>query len=517
MTISLTPGSTIAQRYRVVQLLGEGGFGRAYLAEDLNRFGELCLMKEFAPQVQGADALAKARELFQREAGVLYQLKHPQIPEFRELLQVRWQGQESLFLVQQYIQGVTYWELLQQGRRFEEATIRQLLLDILPVLSYIHDRGVIHRDIAPDNLIQQAGTGKPVLIDFGGVKQVAISAVHHLAHQPMPTHLFKAGYTPPEQMRGYVQPASDLYALAVTMLVLLTGRPPTELYNSYRGDWQWQMIPISPELRSVLARMLADRIENRYPTAEAVIQALTSATPLPAKTMARSRLMNHLTALPTLVVSPWRQRTVYGGHQDSRSAPVPTQSYETEANGSLWTDLRAGLGMLVRVTWWTLRTTVLLLLWVIKAAGLLVEFLFNSAEFVYRTITLLLALAVIGGLFALTMVLRGAWQPPDWFKVPSSKAPKLQFPSLKFPDLNWPFRSSAQSCQQRVVARYKALKISAEELRSLYRRVDEQLYARYPELQGRPLTERPEDDRFRQVWCQLADSVLDSMEKDRNP
>ncbi len=536
MTIPLVPGSTIAQRYRVVQLLGEGGFGRAYLTEDLNRFGEHCIMKEFAPQVQGADGLAKARELFQREAGVLYQLKHPQIPEFRELLQVRWQGQDSLFLVQQYIQGVTYWELLQQGRHFDETAVRQLLLDLLPVLSYIHDRGVIHRDIAPDNLICQTGTEKPVLIDFGGVKQVAISAIHRLAHQPIPTQLFKAGYTPPEQIRGYAQPASDLYALAVTLLVLLTGKAPTELYDSYRGEWLWQTIVISPDLRSVLARMLADRIEDRYPTASAVAQALAAARPLPAKTVARSRLNNHLSALQTLVVSPRRQRTAYAGNQvhppmtapvlsqgqapvlSQGQAPVPSQGYEP--GGSIWADIWAGVVMLLQAVWWTARTVGLFLVWTVKAAGLLVEFLFESAEFIYRTITLILILAVIGGILALVMLVRG--DRPDWLKLPEIKlpeikAPAFKFPEFKLPELKLPSLSSAQSCQKKVIARYQALKLSADALSRLYRQVDEQLYTRYPELGGRALTDKPEDDRYRQAWCQIADGLLETMENSQPP
>ncbi len=529
----LLPGSTIAHRYRVVQLLGEGGFGRAYLAEDLNRFGEYCLMKEFAPQVQGADALTKARELFQREAGVLYQLKHPQIPEFRELLQVRWQHQESLFLVQQYVQGVTYWELLRQGRRFDEAAIRQLLLDVLPVLSYIHDRGVIHRDIAPDNLMCQAGTGLPVLIDFGGVKQVAISAIQHLARQqlaqpaaqqPVPTQLFKTGYTPPEQIRGYAQPASDLYALAVTMLVLLSGKNPGEIYDSYRGEWLWQTIAISPALRAVLGRMLADRIDERYPTATAVIQALTEATPLPAQTVARSRLANHLSALQTLVVSPRHQRgsdrTAYG--TGSPKLGQSTQAYshmeQAEGTGSVWADMWAGMGMLARAVWWTTRTALALLIWAVKALGLLVEFFFNSAEFIYRTITLLLVLAVVIGLLSLVMLVRGdrpRWLPADWLKLPEFKLPEFKAPQFKFPELKLPSLSPEQTCQQAVVARYKALQVSAEELSRLYRQVDRDLYARYPQLQGRNLTDRPEDAPFRQAWCDLANASLDRLEQKR--
>jgi serine/threonine-protein kinase len=104
-------------------------------------------------------------------------LQHPQIPRFRELLRINLEGKECLFLVQDHIEGQTYNSLLnsrkQLGLRFTEIETRQLLQQILPVLEYIHSVGVIHRDISPDNLMLRAFEQLPVLIDFGGVKQVA--------------------------------------------------------------------------------------------------------------------------------------------------------------------------------------------------------------------------------------------------------------------------------------------------------------------------------------------------------
>ncbi|MCY7393941.1 MAG: protein kinase, partial [Leptolyngbyaceae cyanobacterium CAN_BIN12] len=170
-------GDLLSWRYKVLNELGQGGFGRTYLAQDSNRFNEPCVLKEFAPQVEGEAALQKAEELFAREAGTLYQLQHPQIPRFRELFRAEWQGRDRLFLVQDYVEGQTYQELLhtrqQQGQSFSEAEITDLLLQLLPVLDYIHTACVIHRDISPDNLILRQTDCLPVLIDYGGVKQVA--------------------------------------------------------------------------------------------------------------------------------------------------------------------------------------------------------------------------------------------------------------------------------------------------------------------------------------------------------
>ena len=84
-------GQTLGDRYVIIRQIGQGGFGKTYLAEDLNRFREACVLKEFSPQVQTRYVLQKAEELFQREASVLYKLQHPQIPRFRELLCLNFQ------------------------------------------------------------------------------------------------------------------------------------------------------------------------------------------------------------------------------------------------------------------------------------------------------------------------------------------------------------------------------------------------------------------------------------------
>ncbi|HCF27233.1 MAG TPA: serine/threonine protein kinase, partial [Cyanobacteria bacterium UBA11049] len=102
MANGIYPGQILGDRYLISRQLAQGGFGRTYLAEDTNRFNELCVLKEFAPQAQSNTILKKAEELFEREAGVLYKLEHPQIPRFRELFRVNLNGKVHLFLVQDY-------------------------------------------------------------------------------------------------------------------------------------------------------------------------------------------------------------------------------------------------------------------------------------------------------------------------------------------------------------------------------------------------------------------------------
>ncbi|MEG4418026.1 serine/threonine-protein kinase [Microcoleus sp. LAD1_D5] len=290
MNNPIYPGITLNNHYRIVRELGHGGFGRTYLAEDAHRFNEPCVLKEFAPQVHGSYALQKSEELFEREAGVLYKLQHNQIPRFRELFRVSISDRGYLFFVQDYVPGQTYRFLLdarkRQGLRFIEAEINQLLQQILPVLEYIHSLGVLHRDISPDNLILRSSDGMPVLIDFGGVKQVAATVESLFAEAngtPAPaTRIGKLGYAPVEQMQmGIVSPHSDLYALAATVLVLLTGKEPHQLLDSQTLNWNWRAeCSLSPNLSLVLDKMLAQQPSQRYSSAREVMLALSGNPPL---------------------------------------------------------------------------------------------------------------------------------------------------------------------------------------------------------------------------------------------
>ena len=296
MNTLLGSGEILNSRYQILHRLGHGNFARTYLAQDLNRFNEHCVLKEFAPQLQKSGDLEKALELFEREAGVLYRLQHPQIPKFREVFRYKQESQEHLLLVQDYVEGQTYHTLfnhrVKQGEKFSEAEIIQLLRQLLPVLKYIHSVGVIHRDISPDNLILHSESGLPMLIDFGSIKEVerkaqaqSTNAISHTETlSPMGTIIGKSRYAPPEQMnQGIVFAHSDLYALAATAVVLLTGKKPQKLIdsNNYRWDWQKE-VSLSPKLTSVLTTMLSFNPSDRFSTAKEAIEALQDvSTPIP--------------------------------------------------------------------------------------------------------------------------------------------------------------------------------------------------------------------------------------------
>ena len=299
------PNGTILQnRYRLLNILGQGGFGRTYLAEDQGRFQEKCALKEFIPQNSGTQSLQKSKELFQREASILYQIQHPQIPQFR----ATFAQNQRLFLVQDYVEGKTYRVLLAERKsrneKFTEAEVLRLLQQLLPVLDYIHSQGIVHRDIAPDNIILRERDRTPVLIDFGVVKDIA-SKVQYPDLTLSATTVGKMGYAPSEQIQtGRAYPSSDLYSLAVMAIVLLTAQEPQALFDENTLSWNWQkwIPPVNPVLTQVLNRMLSYRPGDRYPNARAVIRALAS--PPSLTTPANSSANKPASQLPTSTSLP---------------------------------------------------------------------------------------------------------------------------------------------------------------------------------------------------------------------
>ncbi|MGL6283413.1 MAG: protein kinase domain-containing protein, partial [Microcoleaceae cyanobacterium] len=270
-------GTTLQNRYRLLSILGQGGFGRTYLAEDLGRFNERCALKEFIPQTNNPYAIAKSKELFTREASALYQIQHPQIPQFRAIFEEN----QRLFILQDYVEGKTYHTILDErkasGDKFTELEVLNFNKQLLPVLSYLHSRNMIHRDISPDNIILRDTDQMPVLIDFGVVKELVTQATTGTTTAAATaTTVGKVGFSPPEQMQtGKVNPNSDFYALAVTSLVMLTGKDPSELLDQVNLTWDWQKwASVSPGFATILDKMLSHKPGDRYQSANEILQAI---------------------------------------------------------------------------------------------------------------------------------------------------------------------------------------------------------------------------------------------------
>ncbi|MBS9388944.1 MAG: SUMF1/EgtB/PvdO family nonheme iron enzyme [Dolichospermum sp. WA123] len=263
----------LINRFRVLRVLSaEGGFGRTYLAEDSQKLNEICVIKQLAPKQSGTYALKKATELFIEEAKRLQDLgEHPQIPT----LFAYFEDNGFLYLVQQFIKGENLLDELAQKGKYKETQIRELLLDLLPSLKFIHERQVIHRDIKPQNIMRRASDGKLVLIDFGASKQLTITV-----HTQIGTQIGSYGYSPLEQIQlGEAYRASDLFALGATCFHLLTGVHPFNLWTingfSWVNNWRQHLsVSVSQELGQVLDKLLKIEIQERYQSADKVIKDL---------------------------------------------------------------------------------------------------------------------------------------------------------------------------------------------------------------------------------------------------
>ncbi|BAZ29595.1 serine/threonine protein kinase with WD-40 repeats [Cylindrospermum sp. NIES-4074] len=265
----------LRNRYCPVKPLGGGGFGKTYLAEDIDKLSERCVIKQLAPQTQNTYALKKAKELFKQEAKQLKDLKHPQIPQ----LQAYFDEDDCLYLIQDFIEGDNLLIELANHGTFNEQKIRALLQDLLPVCKAIHSENIIHRDIKPENIMRRRD-GKLFLIDFGASKEVQ-------GTMRPGTKIGTFGYAALEQMEDReVYPASDLFSLGASCFHLLTRVYPGNLWNRQGYSWvqEWRnhlQQSVSLELGEILDKLLALEYQDRYQSAEEVLQTLKPKVKIP--------------------------------------------------------------------------------------------------------------------------------------------------------------------------------------------------------------------------------------------
>lgn len=280
----------LQQRYRILKPIGQGGFGRTFLAVDESQPAKpRCAIKQFFPHPSGPGNREKATELFRQEAQRLRELgRHPQIPELFAYLE----DETGQYLVQEYIEGRNLARELEEEGAFNEGKIRQLLEDLLPVLYVIHNHSIIHRDLKPENIIRRSftpsvppdqrrklreevpATNQLVLVDFGAAKYTPQTALGKTG-----TVIGSAAYTAPEQLYGKAVFASDLYSLGLTCIHLLTLMPPFDLFDGSENRWNWRKsaeYPVSPELARILDKMLHPATKQRYQSAREVLQDLTA-------------------------------------------------------------------------------------------------------------------------------------------------------------------------------------------------------------------------------------------------
>jgi serine/threonine protein kinase len=334
----------------------------------------------------------------------------------------------------------------------------ELLHDLLPVLAYIHKLGVIHRDISPDNIIYRDRDKLPVLIDFGGVKEIATTIVEQYSTVKISTRIGKQGYAPDEQMiRGKVSPPSDLYALAATVLTLLTGKEASTIYNPAEAIWEWRKhVNLSPKFGVIIDRLLQHNPQHRYQSAAEVLAVLparnnylaaNATAPIAATSSTPITHISQISQLKTLAMS------------HGENAPVPTPQPELPTRDpNEWKKPAWQVG---------------------KA---------------------------MSGIFITCFVISSGvkWiQSIDPLKIINDKISSTTAGIIN--SIPNPFKS-----QPPVKQRQKDLDRKLKELNIPAKKV---FYAKHLELNGRSLTTKDEDNKLRQEWQDLAVTLLDQRKR----
>ena len=292
-------------RYRVTNVLGSGGFGETYLAEDSKMpSNRRCVIKQLKPVADNPQMYELLQQRFQREAAVLETLGE----ESRYIPKLYGNFTENglFYLVQEWIDGLTLTATIERGGKWNEDAVRQLMISILQTLIYVHDRGIIHRDIKPDNIILR--NGEPVLIDFGAVKEIInVSTIRSSAQQVHSIVIGTPGFMASEQAAGRPFFASDLYSLALTAVFALTGKYPQELgTDAQTGEvlWQPHLTGISANLKAIFAKVLQFDPRDRYSSAREMLEALQHnqrSNQSPPKRVAAAPAMSNM---QTVAVTP---------------------------------------------------------------------------------------------------------------------------------------------------------------------------------------------------------------------
>ena len=265
-------------RYQPLGILGKGGFGATFGAADLSLPGNpICVVKQLRPATDDPQVYKMAKQLFEREAQTLGKVgNHPQVPRLLDYFE---QNQE-FYLVQEYVKGYNLHQAIKKKGPFTEAGVKQFLSELLPILQYIHSQKVIHRDIKPANLIRSQKDRKLVLIDFGAVKNQVNSMVANNTQTAFTAFAVgTAGFAPPEQMAMRPVYASDIYAVGVTCVYLLTAKSPKDIgCDPETGEIAWEpYVDISESLARILKKTLEISIKHRYKSAQEVLDALAMA------------------------------------------------------------------------------------------------------------------------------------------------------------------------------------------------------------------------------------------------
>lgn len=271
-------------RYQIIRPLATGGFGETFLAQDTHMpSGRYCVIKQLKPITNEPQVYQLVKERFQREAAILENLGEGtnQIPR----LYAYFPDAAQFYLVQEWIEGATLSQKLLGDGLLNESSVREILINILPVLDYIHSNRIVHRDIKPANIILRSRDTKPVLIDFGAVKETMGTLITVGGNVAPSIVIGTPGFMASEQSVGRPVYSSDLYSLGLTAIYLLTGKIPQQLETDHStGEYLWRhhALNISKSFAEVLDKTVQSHPRDRYSTAKEMLNALeSSSSPIP--------------------------------------------------------------------------------------------------------------------------------------------------------------------------------------------------------------------------------------------
>jgi CHASE2 domain-containing sensor protein len=325
-------GLLLEGRYRVVKLLGSGGFGETYVAEDTQRPGSpTCVVKQLKIISDDPKAHRLARRLFSAEATTLEQLgHHSQIPR----LLAYFEAQYSFYLVEEMIEGRLLRDELASRKPKPPLYVLQLLQDLLPVVAFVHSQGVIHRDIKPSNLIRRRVDNRLVLIDFGAVKQISNRLTDLEAQITSTIGIGTQGYMPSEQSAGLPSFNSDLYAIGITAIEALTGIPPYALQRDKSGEviWRHAAPGLQPQFGDLIAQLVRYDFTERYQTSEAVLEDLKALEPMIKATASEADLKAFAGAFEALEEPVGLAEEAVSEAVDSNTCLLPSDWAEEEVS-----------------------------------------------------------------------------------------------------------------------------------------------------------------------------------------
>lgn len=315
-------------RYQIIRSLGSGGFGETFIAEDTQMPSlRRCVIKQLKPIHNNPQIYQLVQQRFQREAAILEELggSNNQIPALYAYFQLN----ELFYLVQEYIEGDTLTAKVRKQGVLSESAVRELLVTLLPVLEYIHSKGIVHRDIKPDNIILRHHDAKPVLIDFGAVRETMGTVINSQGSLASSIIIGTPGYMPSEQAMGRPVYASDLYSLGITIIYLLTGKQPQEVETDpHTGEiiWHSHLLNISSTIRFVIDKAIAYHPRDRFASAREMLQALQGIANTILPTQPPSTQPPSNAALPTAesqdIISGSREFSGPPSQQDTRHKGV---------------------------------------------------------------------------------------------------------------------------------------------------------------------------------------------------